>query len=79
MASLAHATIVDEARLAPASCNRAPLIATAEDITPLIDGGLQLKRSNARHQGDNLPMMDRHFGALFVLGAKLTREVSNAA
>jgi hypothetical protein len=79
MASLAHATIVDQPRVTPSLFDFAPLIGTAEDITSLIDDEVHRKRSNARRQADSGCTMDCHAGAPIAPYAELTREVSNAA
>jgi hypothetical protein len=78
MASLAHAPIVDEARVAPPSFDPAPLIGMAEEIAPSIARELHRKRSSASCQADSVRLMDHDSGALFALLAKLTREVGNA-
>lgn len=79
MASLAHATIVNEARVAPTSFDRAPIIRTAEDFTPLIADDLDRERVNPRHRADSLPTMDCPSGAPFAREAKLKRGAGNAA
>lgn len=79
MSYLAHAAIVDEARVAPSFFYLAPSAGPGEHIAPLIDGELHRKRSSAPYPTDSVRTIDCDFGALFALHAQLVREVGNAA